>query len=162
MQLLEAGRGHGRNDYPLRPMWNSQIAGFVLQHPRIAALRRELLRNGQLRDRCGFHPFEGAAAVPSEYAYSRFRRRLRKYQRQLEERSGRLFAQRHQTHDSAIPQTEVPYTRTQSFGILLLIYMTDSLRTRLNRSCPRPFCSREKLIWTPQKHTETLQAASGF
>ena len=53
MQLLEAGRGHGRNDYPVRPMWNSLIAGFVFQHPSIAALRRELLRNGQLRDRCG-------------------------------------------------------------------------------------------------------------
>ena len=43
MQLLEAGRGRGRNDYPVRPMWNSLIAGFVFQHPSIAALRRELL-----------------------------------------------------------------------------------------------------------------------
>ena len=33
MQLLEAGRGRGRNDYPVRPMWNSLIAGFVFQHP---------------------------------------------------------------------------------------------------------------------------------
>ena len=44
MQLLEAARGHGRNDYPVRPLWNSLIAGFVFQHPSIAALRRELLR----------------------------------------------------------------------------------------------------------------------
>ena len=29
MQLLEAGRGQGRNDYPLRPMWNSLLAGCV-------------------------------------------------------------------------------------------------------------------------------------
>ena len=29
------------------------IAGFVFQHPSIASLRRELLRNGQLRARCG-------------------------------------------------------------------------------------------------------------
>ena len=61
------------------------IAGFVFQHPSIASLRREVLRNGQLRDRCGFDPFEGTAAVPSEYAYSRFQRRLRKYQGQVEE-----------------------------------------------------------------------------
>ena len=32
MQLLEAARGHGRNDYPVRPMWNSLIAGCVFQH----------------------------------------------------------------------------------------------------------------------------------
>ena len=85
MQLLEAGRGHGRNDYPVRPMWNSLIASFVFQHPSIAALRRELLRNGQLRDLCGFDPFDGARAVPSEYAYTRFQRRLRKYQGQIDE-----------------------------------------------------------------------------
>ena len=84
MQLLEAGRGRGRNDYPVRPMWNSLIAGFVFQHPSIAALRRELLRNAQLRDRCGFDPFDGADAVPSEYAYTRFQRRLRKYQGQID------------------------------------------------------------------------------
>ena len=44
----------------------------------IAALRRELLRNGQLRDLCGFDPFDGAQAVPREYAYTRFQRRLRR------------------------------------------------------------------------------------
>ena len=85
MQLLEAARGHGRNDYPVRPLWNSLIAGFVFQHPSSAALRRELLRNGQLRDHCGFDPFAGAAAVPSEYAYTRFQRLLRRYEPQLEE-----------------------------------------------------------------------------
>ena len=78
MQLLEADRGHGRNDYPVRPMWNSLIAAFVFQHPSIASLRRELLRNGQLRGMCGLDPFAGAATVPSEYAYTRFQRRLRK------------------------------------------------------------------------------------
>ena len=57
-------------------MWNSLIAGFVFQHPSIAALRRELLRNGQLRDLCGFDPFAGAAAVPSEFAYTRFQRQV--------------------------------------------------------------------------------------
>ena len=85
MQLLEADRGHGRNDYPVRPMWNSLIAAFVFQHPSIASLRRELLRNGQLRGMCGLDPFAGAATVPSEYAYTRFQRRLRKYEPQVQE-----------------------------------------------------------------------------
>ena len=48
-------------------------------------MRRELLRNVQLRDLCGFDPFDGAQAVPSEYAYTRFQRRLRRYQPQMEE-----------------------------------------------------------------------------
>ena len=42
MQLLEAARGHGRNDYPVRPIWNSLLAGFVFQHPSVAAQRRRL------------------------------------------------------------------------------------------------------------------------
>ena len=66
-------------------MWNSLIAAFVFQHPSIAALRRELLRNGQLRDLCGFDPFAGAAAVPSEFAYTRFQRQVRKHQGQVDE-----------------------------------------------------------------------------
>ena len=48
-------------------------------------MRRELLRNGQLRDLCGFDPFDGAQAVPSECAYTRFQRRLPSYQAQIDE-----------------------------------------------------------------------------
>ena len=44
-----------------------------------------MLRNGQLRDLCGFDPFDGAQAVPSEYAYTRFQGRLRRYQPQIDE-----------------------------------------------------------------------------
>ena len=95
MRLLETGRGRGRNDYPVRPMWNSLIAGFVFQHPSIAALRRELLRNGQLRDLCGFDPFAGAAAVPSEFAYSRFHRQVRKHQGQVDEMFHRTLDELH-------------------------------------------------------------------
>ena len=76
MQLLEGIRHKGRNDYPVRPMWNSLLAGIVFQHSSIAALRRELLRNAQLREVCGFDVFAGTAAVPSECAYTRFQRRL--------------------------------------------------------------------------------------
>ena len=83
MQRLEAERRNGRNDYPVRPMWNSLIAGFVFQHPSIAALRRELLRNAQLRHLCGFDVFAGAAAVPTECAYTRFHRRLFNHEQQV-------------------------------------------------------------------------------
>ncbi|MDQ0340586.1 hypothetical protein J2S00_003410 [Caldalkalibacillus uzonensis] len=54
MQMLEKARGRGKNDYPIRAMWNSVLAGIVFQHESIESLRRELGRNGQLRHLCGF------------------------------------------------------------------------------------------------------------
>lgn len=72
VRILERRRGKGRDDYPVRPMWNAVIAGIVFQHPSIESLRRELGRNGELRQLCGFDPLLGAAAVPSKDAFSRF------------------------------------------------------------------------------------------
>ncbi len=54
IQYLEAMRGKGRDDYPVRPMWNAVIAGVVFQHPSIEALIRELSRNLSLLQVCGF------------------------------------------------------------------------------------------------------------
>ena len=54
MRELEKETRNGRDDYPVRAMWNSILAGIVYQHPSIESLRRELLRNGQLRFMCGF------------------------------------------------------------------------------------------------------------
>ena len=72
VQALEAARDRGRNDYPVRPVWNSILAGAVFQHPPIASLRRELRRNAELRYVCGFDPARGERAVPSDPAYSHF------------------------------------------------------------------------------------------
>ena len=49
MRVLERERGHGRDDYPVRAVWNSILAGVVYEHPSVESLRRELCRNGQLR-----------------------------------------------------------------------------------------------------------------
>ena len=49
MQKLESERGKGRDDYPVRAMWNSILAGVVYQHPSIESLRLESSRNRQLR-----------------------------------------------------------------------------------------------------------------
>ena len=70
--FLEARRGKGRNDYPVRPIGNVLIAGIVFQHDSAASLLRELSRNGELRGLCGFDPMLGAAAVPSDDAFGRF------------------------------------------------------------------------------------------
>ena len=69
---LEKERGKGRDDYPVRPVWNAVIAGIVYNHLSAASLLRELLRNGELRGLCGFDPLLGAGAVPTDEAFSRF------------------------------------------------------------------------------------------
>ncbi len=72
MSALERHRGQGRDEYPLRPLWNSILAGIVFQHGSIESLRRELKRNGQLRFVCGFDSGKGSRGVPPSYVYCRF------------------------------------------------------------------------------------------
>lgn len=72
MQILEEERGRGRDEYPVRAVWNTVLAGVVFQHPSVAALRRELLRNAGLRQMCGLDPQGGQDAVPPDSAYSNF------------------------------------------------------------------------------------------
>ena len=47
MQKLENGRGRGRDDYPIRAMWNMIIAMIVFGHGRFADIIREMKRNVQ-------------------------------------------------------------------------------------------------------------------
>ncbi len=72
VRTMEQNRFRGRDDYPVRAVWNSILAGIVYQHPTIASLRRELLRNAQLRQICGFDLWRGIQAVPTDSAYTRF------------------------------------------------------------------------------------------
>ena len=62
---LERKRDKGRDKYPVRAVWNSILAGVVYEHVSIASLRRELLRNAQLRQLCGFDVLSGIEGVPS-------------------------------------------------------------------------------------------------
>jgi Transposase domain (DUF772) len=70
--VLQKQRGNGRDDYPIIAIWNSLLAGIVFQHKSIESLRRELKRNAQLREICGFEPLKGITAIPSKSAYNRF------------------------------------------------------------------------------------------
>ncbi|TVQ40254.1 MAG: transposase [Spirochaetaceae bacterium] len=83
MQTLERERGNGRNDYSVRAVWNSILAGIVFGHPSTASLRRELLRNAQLRQICGFGVGSGTDAVPQAWVYSRFFGRLEKHSAEI-------------------------------------------------------------------------------
>jgi len=56
VQAMEKKRGNGRDDFPVRPMWNAVIAGIVFQHESIESLIRELSRNPKLLTICGFDP----------------------------------------------------------------------------------------------------------
>ena len=72
IQILRTLRSNGRNEHPVEAMWNSILAGVVFEHVSIESLRRELRRNAQFREMCGFNPLAGVNAVPSKSAYSRF------------------------------------------------------------------------------------------
>jgi len=85
VRFLEERRGRGRDDYPVRPMWNAVIAGIVFQHPSAAALIRELWRNGELRQVCGFDPLRGMGAAPSPDALDRFLALLVEHRHKLAE-----------------------------------------------------------------------------
>lgn len=99
VQYLEVMRGQGRDEYPVRAMWNAVLAGVVFQHPSIESLIRELGRNAGLLQDCGFSALplqkkpvsrlvrdehtgrmrveheavqEAVAAVPGSWNFSRF------------------------------------------------------------------------------------------
>ena len=91
MKALERERGLGRNDYPIRPVWNSLLAGIVFQHVSVESLRRELLRNASLRQACGFDPTKGCRAVPTSRAYSHFLKRVRSQLCRIEALFSRLL-----------------------------------------------------------------------
>jgi hypothetical protein len=90
MENLERHRKWGRDDYPIRPVWNSVLAGIVYQHESVESLRRELLRNGELREGCGFDPHRGSEAVPPSWVYTRFLRLLFKFQAEIDGMFDRL------------------------------------------------------------------------
>lgn len=91
MLHLERDRANGRDDYPIRAVWNSILAGVVFQHPSMESLRRELLRNAQLRQVCGFDPVKDAEkAVPTPSACSRFLDILIEHQDEIDKIFDRL------------------------------------------------------------------------
>lgn len=89
---LDDERKNGRNDYPNLVMWRLMLAMFVLQHPTVESLRRELMRNNQLRQACGLYPIywtdskglEQVRLAPSAAAFTRFQARLAQHSEAVE------------------------------------------------------------------------------
>ncbi len=84
MRLLERRRDRGRDDYPLRAVWNCLVAMKVFGHESVSSMIRELRRNGELRCAVGLDPFGGAKAVPREYVFSRFFKLLGQFSDEVE------------------------------------------------------------------------------
>ncbi|MCJ7843686.1 transposase, partial [Lederbergia sp. NSJ-179] len=89
MKILEKERRNGRDDYPIRAVWNTILAGVVFEHDSTESLRRELSRNAQLRWLCGL---EGSV-VPPAYVYSRFMKKLIDHEEEIESMFERLVEQ---------------------------------------------------------------------
>jgi hypothetical protein len=77
---LERERKAKRNDYPLPALWRALLAGIVFGHGSLASLSRELSRNGQLRDLCGFDPLRADRAAPPAWVWTRFINKLLRHQ----------------------------------------------------------------------------------
>ena len=84
MVEMEKERKKGRDEYPVRAVWNSILAGVIYEHKSVESLRRELKRNGQLRELCGFEIEKGIRSVPGSWVYSRFLRNLMKHEGEIE------------------------------------------------------------------------------
>lgn len=101
MDKLERERKNGRDDYPVRAMWNSILTGVVFGHVSVESLIRELSRNGQLRLMCGFYGTnrksrrsrEKEEIVPSAWAYTRFLKKLLKHEEEINKIFEMLVAQ---------------------------------------------------------------------
>jgi len=85
MLRLEARRGNGRNDYPVRVMWNLIIAMKVFGHRTVESFRRELDRNSQLRKICGLEDFANKKhLVPPARVFSGFLQMLAEEQAEID------------------------------------------------------------------------------
>ena len=86
MLRLEARRGKGRDDYPVRVMWNLIIAMKVFGHRTVESFRRELARNSQLRSICGLEDFGSKKhLVPPARVFSGFLKLLAREQTAIDE-----------------------------------------------------------------------------
>ena len=82
-------RGKGRNDYPIVPIWNSLLIMPVIECSTVEQLRRELLRNSDLRKLCGFNDadyyYGNCKLVPPPKAYSNMLKHLKNMEAMLKD-----------------------------------------------------------------------------
>lgn len=79
MVALEDQRKGRRDDYPIRAVWNTILAGIILGHTTVEGFLRELRRNAELRQLLGYDPVRGSDAVPPGYVITRLVGKLVKH-----------------------------------------------------------------------------------
>jgi len=82
VRALETDRGRGRNDFPVRAMWNMVVLFPLTGHRTWAEYCRELGRNRDLMALCGFPV---GNRVPSAAAVCRFLKKLKEHQFNIDE-----------------------------------------------------------------------------
>lgn len=84
---LEKHRSNGRDDYPIVAMLNSIYAMKIFGHKTVESLRRELSRNSQLRQICGWGKvkFKRKYLVPPARVFSKFTNSLVEHQKLIDE-----------------------------------------------------------------------------
>ena len=94
MERLEKKRANGRNDYPIRVMWNLTVAMKVFGHRTVESFRWELSRNSQLRKICGLEDFARKKhLVPQPRVFSRFFKILVDAQAEIDEMFSRAVSE---------------------------------------------------------------------
>ena len=85
MTKLELKRKNGRDDYPIRVMWNLFIAMRVFEHKSVSSFRRECMRNSGLRKICGLNDHDNKKhLVPPERVFSHFLKLLMTEQEEVD------------------------------------------------------------------------------
>lgn len=89
VKKLKEIRGKGRNEYPIEAVWNSILIMPLLECSSVEQLRRELLRNRDLRKICGFddynYYFGKNKLVPPPKTYSNMFKNLKIIEPMLKE-----------------------------------------------------------------------------
>ena len=75
---LEQERGKGRDDYPVRALWNTVALMALLGHGKFSAMLGELERNETMADMLGYRAERGRVKVPGKWVVSRFWKKLKK------------------------------------------------------------------------------------
>jgi hypothetical protein len=143
---LEKKRGNGRDDYPIRAMWNLIIAKKIFGHRTTGSFRRELKRNSQLRKICGLDDFgRQKHLVPPARVFTGFQKLLIDEQAEID----RIFAGTVAELSEALPD----FGKTQAGDGKFL----DSYANRENKN-PNPKAgdrAEQDAAWTVKEYHYT-------
>ena len=182
LATLEAERGRGRNDYPVRAMWRALLAGVVFGHRSIASLLRELGRNPALLTACGFDPLPRQArprpvwerdaqrsrvvylaapcrdSIPSHWNFSRFVSRVVEHEAQVRAMFERLGEELREALDDTEITVHARVTPTgRYYGAITSTHISMALAEVTGREVERRWIEVPEPIREPGEYDITLR-----